>query len=361
MGIVALVMALGSLLALLIARRRPGELHLASPAVLALGVLAIGLMLWRDRRHADTRLALPFVLTVHAVVLAQIWFGRGLQGSTMLALPGILVLAGAFCSGRQFAGLTGLNLVAVVLIFVLHPSETSAPDLAWLRLLASLLLLGGTALMVGIVSRDFKRQVAATQREVLAARQAQALAEHRGAHDALTGLLNRNQGQRQGEALLAVAAAQQTRCAVLHVDLREFRFVNDSLGPEAGDQVLQRAAAALRDVLDETTPLVRFGSDEFLAVFNTTGGDQALTQLAQGLLARLAMPWSFHGMEICSEASIGIAVFPEDGGNLQRLIRQAQAANRVARQAVGQGSGPAYRLADAARHRAGGEPLGPAP
>ncbi len=145
-------------------------------------------------------------------------------------------------------------------------------------------------------------------------------------HDALTGLPNRTLYM---ERLLA--ATQDPGAgdgpAVLFIDLDGFKNLNDSLGHDAGDQVLIEAAARLGSALDDADTLARFGGDEFVVLLERVSGADAAAQVADRLLAALGEPWSVNGCAARMSGSIGVAVMdgarpiePED------LLREADIA-----------------------------------
>jgi len=168
-----------------------------------------------------------------------------------------------------------------------------------------------------------------------------------GLFDSLTGLPNR--GGFHDALQRAVVAARRHRhsAAVLFVDLDRFKRVNDTFGHNVGDELLRavadRLSRAVRrgDMLARTAKeagvLSRVGGDEFtLLLPNVAGGHQA-ARVAERLLDALALPFTFGGHELFVGASIGIAVFPEDGAETELLIRNADSAMYQAKQRGGQG------------------------
>ena len=158
-------------------------------------------------------------------------------------------------------------------------------------------------------------------------------------HDRLTGLPNRAMFEELLELALARARRHDLAVAVLFLDLDEFKLVNDSLGHEAGDELLRRVAERLREATRETDLVARQGGDEFLlllADLETSartplpGDADGAMLIAESVAARiqeaLREPFRVAGTEIYVTASIGISLFPHHGGDGAALLRLADAA-----------------------------------
>lgn len=147
---------------------------------------------------------------------------------------------------------------------------------------------------------------------------------HRAAHDSLTGLHNRYGLQTQLESLLA-RAAQGAHLAVISIDLDHFKDVNDTLGHEAGDELLCAASHRLRSCVPAGAVVARPGGDEFVVL--VPGADGATAASVAGLaLAALGRPFALRGGENRVGASAGIALFPEHGSQREELLRCADIA-----------------------------------
>ncbi|MFZ0161812.1 MAG: EAL domain-containing protein [Kineosporiaceae bacterium] len=143
------------------------------------------------------------------------------------------------------------------------------------------------------------------------------------ATDDLTGLPNRRAFYVEVPRLLASAQAQAQ--ALLLLDLDRFKEVNDSLGHQAGDQLLVRVGRLLLEQLRPDDMLARLGGDEFAILLSDTDQDQAAV-VADKLRAALAAPIGIEGIALYTDASIGIAMFPEHGRDLSLLLRRADIA-----------------------------------
>ena len=153
--------------------------------------------------------------------------------------------------------------------------------------------------------------------------------------DALTGLATR---PRIGEIVAtAVELGGGTRVGVLHVDIDNFRTVNDTFGPTTGDRVLAEVASRLRDLEERRLDLGRIGVDEFLVVLVGDGPsltfDARLRRLGEEVQRRLERPLELDGLELHLTASVGIARTPDDGTDGTTLLRAAERALSAGRHA----------------------------
>lgn len=164
------------------------------------------------------------------------------------------------------------------------------------------------------VSRDIsERKSAATQIQRLAQ------------FDQLTGLPNRSLLKDHFRYALNVAQRNGEPVAVMFLDLDHFKHINDTLGHEIGDQLLIEVARRLVGSLRDSDTLARLGGDEFILILPDTGFDGA-RQVASKLLGAVAQPYRIDRHELHPTVSIGIALYPEDGADMDTLARNADAA-----------------------------------
>jgi diguanylate cyclase (GGDEF)-like protein len=151
-----------------------------------------------------------------------------------------------------------------------------------------------------------------------------AISSHRAHHDALTGLPNRSSLAETLQERLQAAQREGRPLAVLLLDLDDFKSINDTLGHELGDLVVQRVAGRLRRAVGDEAVLARIGGDEFALLVN---GDHAeAEEAAPRLLAALDDPLEVDSLTLHICASIGIASFPEHGRTAPELLRHADVA-----------------------------------
>jgi diguanylate cyclase (GGDEF)-like protein/PAS domain S-box-containing protein len=166
--------------------------------------------------------------------------------------------------------------------------------------------------------------VAAAVRDVSDRIQIQQELERLALHDQLTGLANRGLVMEQLQRALA-RRARTGRLAVAFVDLDRLKWVNDTLGHEAGDRLIVCLAQRLRQVLRPADTLGRFGGDEFVAVVEDLAGPDELVALAQRMLTAVRAPLLLSGRELRPTVSLGLAL-AEEGMDADTLIHDADAA-----------------------------------
>jgi len=150
---------------------------------------------------------------------------------------------------------------------------------------------------------------------------------HLAYNDSLTGLANRISLLEQLSRTLVTARREKRLVGLLYLDLDHFKDVNDSLGHNVGDRLLQFVAEQLRGAVRQTDLVARLGGDEFTILVPDLKRDQAAGQIASNILRRLAEnPLQHDGREIRVGASIGIALFPRDAIDSEGLLACADAA-----------------------------------
>jgi diguanylate cyclase (GGDEF)-like protein len=154
---------------------------------------------------------------------------------------------------------------------------------------------------------------------------AQAQISHMARHDALTNLPNRTLFREQLEQALR-HAKRNDHIAVLCLDLDHFKSINDSLGHPIGDDLLKDVAVRLTDCVREEDTVCRLGGDEFAIVQVSSDPQSSPTNLASRLIEVVGAPYEIQGHQIAIGVSIGIAVTPDDGGDPDQLLKNADLA-----------------------------------
>lgn len=150
-------------------------------------------------------------------------------------------------------------------------------------------------------------------------------------YDALTGLPNRNLFRDRFERAVAAARRGRRAFALLYTDLDHFKSVNDSLGHEAGDQLLRQFAARLAASLRASDSVARWGGDEFVALLEGVGEPLVAARIARKLLRSCSGPYAIGGASRRVTLSIGASFYPRDGRDLATLLERADRAMYVAK------------------------------
>lgn len=151
-------------------------------------------------------------------------------------------------------------------------------------------------------------------------------------HDMLTGLPNRALFTSELVQSIANAKQHHQRLALFFIDLDHFKNINDSLGHHYGDLLLQAIAERLKSRIKGTDSICRQGGDEFILILQDINTPDEVAHIAERLIAVLASPVQLNSHEIAISASIGIALYPEDGDNEETLVKNADAAMYHAKQ-----------------------------
>ncbi|MDH3393668.1 MAG: diguanylate cyclase [Desulfobulbaceae bacterium] len=142
-------------------------------------------------------------------------------------------------------------------------------------------------------------------------------------HDPLTGLVNRHLFADRMKSAMAMAERHRHKLALLFIDLNDFKMINDTLGHEAGDHVLEEVARRLLASVRGSDTVARLGGDEFIVVLHDIHNQKAAAVAAEKILNTFRQPILVNG-KVCSiGAAIGISIFPDDGEDQETLIRKA--------------------------------------
>jgi diguanylate cyclase len=187
------------------------------------------------------------------------------------------------------------------------------------------------AVAVSIVDLAGERLFVCILRDLTEQQRAQARIHRLAHHDPLTGLENRHALGMRLEQQLAQARRARQPLAVLFIDLDHFKKINDSLGHQAGDELLTGAAARMKDLLRDVDTLARLGGDEFIIVLGGPLSPDSVRSVAVRLVESLQQPYRLAGATAHSGASVGIALFPDDGDDPDTLLRHADMAMYAAK------------------------------
>jgi diguanylate cyclase (GGDEF)-like protein/PAS domain S-box-containing protein len=150
--------------------------------------------------------------------------------------------------------------------------------------------------------------------------------KHLAHHDSLTGLPNRQSFNNLLLQEIGIARHHRQRLAVMFLDLDHFKAINDSLGHDAGDQLLCETAKRLQDCIRDSDTIARIGGDEFVFILPNVHGTEAPTRICKRILNTLTRAFYINNQECFVGASIGISMYPEDGDSVETLEKHADIA-----------------------------------
>ncbi len=222
---------------------------------------------------------------------------------------------------KQLASLLGELVALEEAASVDAATEASASYASARRLMFGL---GSFAVILGLAIASFVIRHVTRQADLL---------QHQAMFDALTDLPNRLLFADRLQQTILIARREKQPFALIAVDLDRFKEINDTLGHQVGDQVLQQAAERMRGCLRESDTVARMGGDEYAIMLPTTTQSEGAALVAQKLLKAMKAPLSIGDHRVDLDASLGIALFPEHGDNADELMRRADAAMYQAKRA----------------------------
>jgi diguanylate cyclase (GGDEF)-like protein/PAS domain S-box-containing protein len=182
------------------------------------------------------------------------------------------------------------------------------------------------AITVVLGERDIVANYIAIFADITERKEAEGKIQYLAHFDSLTGLPNRALLQDRLKQALAAASRHKKQLSLLFLDLDHFKNINDSLGHDVGDLLLQAVAERLQGCVREGDTVSRLGGDEFVVVLLDIQKSDNAAYVAQKIVDELAVPFSLGEHVLYVTSSIGISLFPEDGRNSDILIRNADSA-----------------------------------
>jgi diguanylate cyclase (GGDEF)-like protein/PAS domain S-box-containing protein len=170
------------------------------------------------------------------------------------------------------------------------------------------------------------RGIIVNTRDVTERRAIQERIQHLAFHDALTGLPNRSLMQDRISQAIARAERGHYKFAVMFIDIDNFKNINDTLGHDAGDELLCEVARRLTEAVRARDTIARQGGDEFIVLLDQLDGQQGATRVAQKILDALRAAFGLNGVDQHVSGSVGIALYPEDGRDAATLLKNADTA-----------------------------------
>lgn len=299
------------------------------PWITGAGACAMLLSEWLSRRGALNASVLMLFITSGTIPFIIMWLGAGLADSILLAFPVLLMAAGQMLRPRYFFLVMTAILLGVITIGVSSTvgwRTSTQHDTEFNRMTDSVLMLLVSGTMVLFLSRDMFNAMKRLRLEIERHQESERNLSYLARHDSLTHLPNRMLANELIEQALRSAERQDSKLALLFVDLDNFKDINDSMGHAAGDDFLKQVADRLRAAVRKGDIVCRQGGDEFLVGLIDVNVSDDISDIAEHRLAGIAQPFVVRDSEILASCSIGIAVYPHDGTDFEELLRHADLA-----------------------------------
>lgn len=333
-----LVALAAALLALYFMSRPPGRLgrQLLVATIIGLGIAAMhysGMAAIRSQAQAYYHgglVALSIVIAIGAsfvaLLLAEYVRQRPQPGRQWLKHSAALVL-GAAITSMHFTGMAAMTLVVPPGTHLQLRSADNSLELVLFVASITLLIIVASlvAAWVGRKLEDKERDLQRVNALLVQLDQAKASLEQAAHFDPLTDLLNRRGFNRVFSAALDEHQVTGRSLAVMFLDIDHFKRINDTLGHDAGDELLRVVALRIRGALRGRDLVARFGGDEFCVVASLDSPSNPQI-LAQRLLEQMKEPISLAGRMVTMTTSIGISLYPQDGTSSEELLKHADLA-----------------------------------
>lgn len=257
------------------------------------------------------------------------WSNNGLRDVSLITYPPILMMVTIVVNKRHLISMLcffSISLLALALLnhYGLYVNQIKPVSIK--NFFEIVLILVTSTGMIWAISRDYSTAYLSLQASHDQVLSSQAQIEYMAQHDSLTGLPTRTLARDRFEAMMKSSAEQNHQCALLFIDVDNFKAINDAMGHKAGDQYLQRVAEVLRGSVGENDTACRQSGDEFLLLLDNTQGQESIAQLTDALLDRLRTPFEIDGIDLSISCSVGVAIYPQDGTTYDELIKNADTA-----------------------------------
>jgi diguanylate cyclase len=267
------------------------------------------------------------LLSLTAMLSYLAWHGSGIRDSAMIAYCGVLVYSAMLGTKRLLQSISSIMFFMCLFIAYANFSGLHVNTIKPISFSTSIIvivILGVISFSVWLMAQDYRDALQKLAQENARVIEAKTQIEYLALHDPLTKLPNRIKAQKNFS--LAFPNEQSQQVAVLFVDMDNLKPINDSLGHTIGDQILQEVARRLEAIGHSGHSVCRYGSDEFVVILPEINNDEEVASMSKRILAAISQPFLTTNMEINCTCSIGIALAPRDGENLDTLIKKADIA-----------------------------------
>src|SRR5436190_1663911 len=298
--------------------------------------LALLFALWALRKARFELANAVLLVTATISISVLIWQNSGLRDPAMIAYPAILAFASTMGGRRLFLSLLAMILLVVALVTVANLQGwhiNAVPRHTLGSMINVSVVLSLTAFLIWLMAGDLRAALAKLTAENERVRRSQMRIEFLATHDSLTGLPNRILARDRFGHDIALARRHQTMAALVFLDLDNFKSVNDSLGHPRGDELLRTVGDRLTKVLRDSDTVCRQGGDEFLILLGEVRDRSDVAEIGTKLLGQLTAPFLLDGHEVSTSGSMGVAIYPDDGGDFDELLKKADIAMYVAKDA----------------------------
>jgi diguanylate cyclase len=279
------------------------------------------------RRHQLAASVLLISLTVMLSILA--WEGSGIRDTALIGFCGVLTFSVLIGSRNLLIGLSSLMILVIFVIGLVNQLGYHINPIAPINLSTgtiAVVILIVVTLGLWFLAQDYSNTLEELAYENELVKKAKNHIEHLALHDPLTGLANRALALENFNKVYTGLTTEEPFLGIIFIDLDNLKPINDSLGHHAGDQILKEAALRLLGYAKRSNLVCRYGGDEFIIFLPNIKTIQDASQASHEILQLVSEHYHYRGIEILCTCSIGIAIAPKDGNDLDTLIKKANIA-----------------------------------
>jgi len=253
----------------------------------------------------------------------------GLRDPVTIGYAGILTFAAMLNNKKQFVVLS--LVIGITICFVGYANHINLLDyshvpFSWGIMFDLLIIYTVISYSLWVLANDLRFALSSLEIENFKVNKSKKEYKRQAHYDHLTGLPNRIIALDRFNQAISHSHREQTKVAVLFIDLDNFKTVNDSLGHSIGDQLLQEIAKRLSHSIREGDTVCRLGGDEFLIILDDIQQETAITKICNFILTNIAAPINIEKHSLTTTCSIGIAISPTDGDDFDSLRKKADMA-----------------------------------
>lgn len=275
-------------------------------------------------------LASGILLITLAIALSYLaWVGSGIRDTTMIGYCGVLVFAAMLGNKRLLVGLMALMIAMCALITYSNVSGLHINDIEPTNGFTGaivIIVLCVVGFSVWLMAYDYRAALDDLKHENSLVHDAKLKIEHMAMHDQLTELPNRNMARQTFQDAFERAEEKNQPLAIIFIDLDNLKPINDSLGHQAGDAILKEVSRRLNEIANKQHIVCRYGGDEFIMILQDIHSADDASAVAMIILHTISQTFSIKSIEMNCTCSIGIAMAPRDGHDLDTLIKKADIA-----------------------------------
>lgn len=275
-------------------------------------------------------LASSILLVTLAIALSYLaWIGSGIRDTAMIAYCGVLIFAAMLGNKRLLVGLMALMIAMCALITYGNISGLHINDIEPINEFTgaiAIIVLCVIGFSVWLMAYDYRCALDDLKHENSLVHDAKLKIEHMALHDQLTELPNRNMARQTFQEAFEKAEEKNQPLAIIFIDLDNLKPINDSLGHQAGDAILKEVSRRLNEIANKQHIVCRYGGDEFIMILQDIHGADDASAVAMIILHNISQTFLIKNIEMNCTCSIGIAMAPRDGHDLDTLIKKADIA-----------------------------------